>query len=583
MGAINSCCIPRHADSHFKEARSSTPKAKGHRRNLSATFNMTLIEEKNPNLINVNYASEEEFMTLPGIDRTTARNIIEYRRTIGGFRKVEEVALVSGVGAAKLNSIRDELTVSISRQASLLDRNSEENSVSGSKSDVSKSDTEKKGRSVINVNTANVFQLMEIKGIGQVLAENIVTYRDKKGAFKSKEDLVKVKGIGPNLLSAISPFVILSDKDLKENTQPNGNVMTGDHNHSNSVNNCKHDGMKMLSTSTENMLEILEPYIKDFKESVRPKVKPFKFKHKNRGVVRIASWNLERFDVEKATNPGVRDVVCMTILENGFGIVAFQELGDQEAISKICTELNKPSLPSVRKWQGHKGSWKFVVSEATGRMYRSNEYNGFLYDTTQGIEPLGSGLLQKSAKAKKPFVRKPYIGTFKIKKLDCVIVSVHLKATGLDNEDLGQLQEEVEKVPNVAQALSEHYPGEEDIILLGDFNLTPDAEDFDCMRDKGYKCGLPTGVFTNISNKNPKGSKTYDHIWLSSSTLQVFSGESGVVRESLTSPLIPNGWSWGGVVSDHCPVWVELYTGKDLDDADLNKSLEDVKFTIANS
>lgn len=60
----------------------------------------------------------------------------------------------------------------------------------------------------------------------------------------------------------------------------------------------------------------------------------------------------------------------------------------------------------------------------------------------------------------------------------------------------------------------------------------------------------------------------------------VSAGNSGVVREGLTNPLIPNGWSWGGVVSDHCPVWVEFYVGKDLDIADLSAGAEAIKFTL---
>jgi len=35
-------------------------------------------------------------------------------------------------------------------------------------------------------------------------------------------------------------------------------------------------------------------------------------------------------------------------------------------------------------------------------------------------------------------------------------------------------------------------------------------------------------------------------------------GMHGVVRKGLSSPWIPDGWTWGGMVSDHCPVWVEL-------------------------
>ena len=45
-----------------------------------------------------------------------------------------------------------------------------------------------------------------------------------------------------------------------------------------------------------------------------------------------------------------------------------------------------------------------------------------------------------------------------------------------------------------------------------------------------------------------------------------FLGKSHVVREGLTHPLIPDNWSWGGVASDHCPVWVEFYSDCDLDE-----------------
>jgi transcriptional accessory protein Tex/SPT6 len=38
--------------------------------------------------LNVNTASEEELMTLPGITRTIAQNIVEYRQAIGTFKKV---------------------------------------------------------------------------------------------------------------------------------------------------------------------------------------------------------------------------------------------------------------------------------------------------------------------------------------------------------------------------------------------------------------------------------------------------------------------------------------------------------------
>jgi exonuclease III len=35
-------------------------------------------------------------------------------------------------------------------------------------------------------------------------------------------------------------------------------------------------------------------------------------------------------------------------------------------------------------------------------------------------------------------------------------------------------------------------------------------------------------------------------------------GNSGVIRDNLTSLWIPAGWTWGGLVSDHCPIWIEF-------------------------
>jgi len=51
-------------------------------------------------------------MTLPGITRTIAQNIIEYRQAIGRFKKVEYLAVVSGIGAKKLDIIKPEICVS---------------------------------------------------------------------------------------------------------------------------------------------------------------------------------------------------------------------------------------------------------------------------------------------------------------------------------------------------------------------------------------------------------------------------------------------------------------------------------------
>ena len=50
-------------------------------------------------------------MTLPGVTRAIAQSIVEYRRVIGRFNKVEDLALVPGIGANKLDLIRPEICV----------------------------------------------------------------------------------------------------------------------------------------------------------------------------------------------------------------------------------------------------------------------------------------------------------------------------------------------------------------------------------------------------------------------------------------------------------------------------------------
>jgi len=69
--------------------------------------------------MNVNLASEEELMTLPSINRSLAKNIVNYREQIGGFRKVEDIALVSGMGATKLAMIRPEICVNRNGRAAM--------------------------------------------------------------------------------------------------------------------------------------------------------------------------------------------------------------------------------------------------------------------------------------------------------------------------------------------------------------------------------------------------------------------------------------------------------------------------------
>ena len=56
--------------------------------------------------ININKASIEDLLKLPGIGEKTAENIINFRKKITRFKKLEDILNVKGIGNSKLNKIK---------------------------------------------------------------------------------------------------------------------------------------------------------------------------------------------------------------------------------------------------------------------------------------------------------------------------------------------------------------------------------------------------------------------------------------------------------------------------------------------
>ena len=60
----------------------------------------------------------------------------------------------------------------------------------------------------VNINTATVEELKTLKGVGEKKAEAIIEYRKKNGSFQTKEDLMKVRGIGKKLFDSFQERIV---------------------------------------------------------------------------------------------------------------------------------------------------------------------------------------------------------------------------------------------------------------------------------------------------------------------------------------------------------------------------------------
>ena len=67
----------------------------------------------------------------------------------------------------------------------------------------------KKGEGTVNVNKANLTELVRVPGIGNSTAERILEIRKESGKFATLEDLTQVKGIGEKKLARMKPFLTI--------------------------------------------------------------------------------------------------------------------------------------------------------------------------------------------------------------------------------------------------------------------------------------------------------------------------------------------------------------------------------------
>lgn len=165
-------------------------------RSLTSTPSLSSTERSPSQRLDLNRASANELMLLPGVGEALARQIEDHRQQHGPFRRLEDVTRVPGMGPATLERIQPHIYLSQTIR--------HETSRPAFPTSPGIDSPTPLGR--ISLNHASPEELQKLPGIGPVLSRRIVEYREKR-QFQSIEEIRKVPGIGPKTFEKIKPFL----------------------------------------------------------------------------------------------------------------------------------------------------------------------------------------------------------------------------------------------------------------------------------------------------------------------------------------------------------------------------------------
>lgn len=119
--------------------------------------------------------------------------------------KDEDVIIINNI--SELKKIEDKKNIEeikINNKSNISVKESDV--ITNDKSDIVKESDSNKN-TIVNINTCTLDELLSINGIGESKAKSIIEYRENVGLFTSKEDIMKVSGIGNSLYDKIKDYI----------------------------------------------------------------------------------------------------------------------------------------------------------------------------------------------------------------------------------------------------------------------------------------------------------------------------------------------------------------------------------------
>lgn len=168
---------------------------------------VTLPENSENLYIDINSASIEELVKLHSIGEHIASVIIQYRESNGGFKNIEELMNVPGIGAAVFADIKEHIYV----VDPVYDEPTEPETKPYAEEEVTEPITEYRltleDAAPININTASAELLMLLPHVGETEADEIVRLRESIGRFQSPYELLYVESLTTQEVTEIFEYI----------------------------------------------------------------------------------------------------------------------------------------------------------------------------------------------------------------------------------------------------------------------------------------------------------------------------------------------------------------------------------------
>ena len=260
-----------------------------------------------------------------------------------------------------------------------------------------------------------------------------------------------------------------------------------------------------------------------------------------RTTITIASWNLKNFGPTKL-NDAARIGVIVDVLKQ-YDITAIQEVQNLD-------QTLAPTLISLMNADG--SNYAFIISNRLG--YTTQEQYLYVYDDDK-IDPV-SNTAGYGFEPNDEFSREPFYQMFQAGNFDFYLMTIH---TSPSNVSLA--------IPAL-DTTYEHLQygdsgGENDIILLGDFNARAPGTTAGSYATMTDLATIPSMTFLINTDTNTRGGRAYDNILFQSSHTTEYSGEAGVHTFWPDYNLTEDE---GFAISDHKPVWAKFVISETDDD-----------------